>query len=268
MFGKVMKQELRANSLLYGVASAIALLFAFATVINRTRGTDVSYLVKAPLLISGCTIAIVVLVILFLIHTALRYQKSMYGNEGYLTFSLPISSVELVTGKYAAAALWGIIVCVLCALLCFSIIYGAVAPSGTELFWAEVEKVWAMAGIRSSMILIAVFLTLGMLETVALLYLAITLAHLPFIRKGNGIFVLIFFFGISFVEGKVMEIIPSLSTEYIEQTMTAIITNADLDAFFQGIRSFMLPAAISAVVMSVIYLAVTVILAKKYTSIQ
>ena len=43
MFGKVMKQELRANSLLYGVASAIALLFAFATVINRTRGTDVSY---------------------------------------------------------------------------------------------------------------------------------------------------------------------------------------------------------------------------------
>lgn len=125
MFGKVMKQELRANSLLYGVASAIALLFAFATVINRTRGTDVSYLVKAPLLISGCTIAIVVLVILFLIHTALRYQKSMYGNEGYLTFSLPVSSVELVTGKYAAAALWGIIVCALCALLCFSIIYGA-----------------------------------------------------------------------------------------------------------------------------------------------
>lgn len=54
MFGKVMKQELRANSLLYGVASAIALLFAFATVINRTRGTDVSYLVKAPLLISHC----------------------------------------------------------------------------------------------------------------------------------------------------------------------------------------------------------------------
>lgn len=49
MFGKVMKQELRANSLLYGVASAIALLFAFATVINRTRGTDVSYLVKAAL---------------------------------------------------------------------------------------------------------------------------------------------------------------------------------------------------------------------------
>ena len=263
-----MKQELRANSLLYGVASAIALLFAFATVINRTRGTDVSYLVKAPLLISGCTIAIVVLVILFLIHTALRYQKSMYGNEGYLTFSLPISSVELVTGKYAAAALWGIIVCVLCALLCFSIIYGAVAPSGTELFWAEVEKVWAMDGIRSSMILIAVSLTLGMLETVALLYLAITLAHLPFIRKGNGIFALIFFFGISYVEGKVLEFIPSLSTAYIEKTMTAIINNADLDAFFQGIRSFMLPAAISTVVMSVVYLAVTVILAKKYTSIQ
>lgn len=129
-------------------------------------------------------------------------------------------------------------------------------------------KVWAIDGIRSSMILIAVSLTLSMLETVAILYLSITLAHLPFIRKGNGIFALIFFFGISFVEGKVMEIIPSLSTDYINRTMEAILDKADLDLFFQGIRSFLLPASISAIVMSVIYLAVTVLLAKKYTSIQ
>lgn len=267
MFGKVMKQELRANSLLYGVASAIALLFAFATIMNR-RATSIDYLIQAPLLITCCTVAIVVLVILFLIHTALRYQKSMYGNEGYLTFSLPVSSVELITGKYAASALWGIIVCVLCGLLCFSILYGAVEPSATELFWAEVGKVWAMDGIRSSMILISVSLILSMLETVAILYLSITLAHLPFIRKGNGIFALIFFFGISYVEGKVLEFIPSLSTDYIEKTMTAILDKADLDLFFQGIRSFMLPAAISTVVMSVVYLAVTILLARKYTSIQ
>ena len=267
MFGKVMKQELRANSLLYGVASAIALLFAFATIMNR-RAMVLDYLMQAPLLISGCTIAIVVLVLLFLVHTALRYQKSMYGNEGYLIFSLPVSSVELITGKYAASALWGIIVCVLCGLLCFSILYGAVEPSATELFWTEVGRIWAMDGIRSSMILIAVSLTLSMLETVAILYLAITVAHLPFIRKGNGIFALIFFFGISYVEGKVLEFIPSLSTAYIEKTMTAIINNADLDAFFQGIRSFLLPAAITTVVMTVIYLAVTIFLARKYTSIQ
>lgn len=267
MFGKVMKQELRANSLLYGVASVIALLFAFATVMNR-RATSIDYLIQAPLLITGCTIAIVVLVILFLIHTALRYQKSMYGNEGYLTFSLPVSSVELITGKYAASALWGIIVCVLCGILCFSILYGAVEPSATEVFWAEVGQVWAIDGIRSSMLLIAFSLTLAMLETVALLYLAITLAYLPFIRRGNGIFALIFFFGISYVEGKIMEFIPSLSTSYIEKTMTAILDKADLDLFFQGLSSFMIPAAISTVVMSVIYLVITIFLARKYTSIQ
>lgn len=267
MFGKVMKQELRANSLLYGVASAIALLFAFATIMNR-RAMILDYLMQAPLLISGCIIAIVVLVMLFLIHTALRYQKSMYGNEGYLTFSLPVSAVELVMGKFTAAALWGIIVCVLCGVLCFSILYGAVEPSATEIFWAEVGKVWAADGIRDSMVLIAVSLTLSMLETVALLYLSVTLAHLPFIRRGNGIFALIFFFGISYVEGKVMEFVPSLSADYIEKTMTAVLDSADLDAFFQGIRSFLLPASISTIVMSVIYLAVTILLARKYTSIQ
>ena len=65
-----------------------------------------------------------------------------------------------------------------------------------------------------------------------------------------------------------LEFIPSLSTDYIEKTMTAILDMADLDLFFQGIRSFMLPAAISTVVMSVVYLAVTILLARKYTSIQ
>ena len=213
MFGKVFKQELRANSLLYGVASAIALIFAFVTVMNRTGGTDISYLVRAPLLISGCTIAIVVLVILFLIHTTLRYQRSMYGNEGYFTFSLPVSSVELVVGKYAAAALWGVIVCLLCGVLCFAILYGAVAPSGTELFWQEVQKIWAMDGVRNAMILFAIFMTVGILELVAVLYLSITLAHLPCIRRANGIFALLFFFGISFVEEKATEFLPSLSKE-------------------------------------------------------
>lgn len=267
MFGKVFKQELRANSLLYGVASVIALLFALATVVNR-RAAAIDYLVQAPLLITGCTIAIVVLVILFLIHTALRYQKSMYGNEGYLTFSLPVSSVELVAGKYAAAALWGVIVCLLCGVLCFSILYGAVEPSATEMFWEEVGKVWAMDGIRNSMVLIAVSLTLSMLESVAILYLAITLAHLPFIRRANGIFALIFFFGISYVEGKVLEFIPFLSEKYINDVMTALLEQENLNAFFHGIQSFMLPAAISTLVLTVVYLAVTVILARKYTSIQ
>lgn len=268
MFGKVMKQELRANSLLYGVASAIALLFAFATVMNRTRGTDVSYLVKAPLLISGCTIAIVVLVILFLIHTALRYQKSMYGNEGYLTFSLPVSSVELVTGKYVAAALWGIIVCVLCALLCFSIIYGAVAPSGTELFWKEVGEIWAMDGVRNTVILLAVSVTAGMLELVAILYLSITLAHLPGIRRANGIFALVFFVAISYVEEKITDFFPFLSSEYVDTALNFIMQSSDIDVVFQGLRSFLVPAVVASVVMTVLYLAITMLLTRKYTSIQ
>lgn len=268
MLGKVLKQELRANSLLYGVASAIALLFAFATVMNRTGGTDVSYLMKAPLLITGCTVAIVVLVILYLIYTALRYQKSMYGNEGYLTFSLPVSSVELIAGKYVAAVIWGIMVSLLCGVLCFSILYGAVAPSGTELFWTEVGKAWAVDGVRNSIILVAVSVTVGMLELVAVLYLSITLAHLPGIRRANGIFALIFFVAISYAEEKVTDLFPFLSSEHVDTTLNSIMQSSDADMVFQGLQSFLLPATVAAVVLVILYLGITILLAKKYTSIQ
>lgn len=268
MLGKVIKQELRANSLLYGVASAIAVLFAFVTVMNRTGGTDVSYLMKAPLLITGCTVAIVVLVILYLIYTALRYQKSMYGNEGYLTFSLPVSSVELIAGKYVAAAIWGIMVSLLCGVLCFSILYGAVAPSATELFWKEAREIWAMDSVRNTVILIAVSVTVGMLELIAVLYLSITLAHLPGIRRANGIFALIFFVAISYAEEKVTDLFPILSSEHVDTTLNSIIQSSDMDVVFQGLRSFLVPAVAVSVVLVVLYLAITMLLAKKYTSIQ
>ena len=57
-----------------------------------------------------------------------------------------------------------------------------------------------------------------------------------------------------------MELIPSLSTEYIERTMTAILDKADLDLFFQGIRSFCCQHLSPPLCMSVVYLALTILL--------
>lgn len=268
MLGKVIKHDLRASSPLYGVACAIALVFALAAVINRSGNNDFSYLRTAPFLITGCTVAILVLVILFLVHTALRYQRSMYGNEGYLTFTLPVHTAELVGGKFIAAAVWGIIICLLCGVLCFSILYGAVAPSATEQFWNEVRNVWAMADIRNTLLLVATTLLLGILEQIAVIYLAVTLGHLPCFRRANGILTLVFYFGITFAEGKITELIPMLSQDALESSLNYMIDLVDVLAFSRELQSFFLPSMVAILCFTVIYLVISGILVKKYVSLQ
>lgn len=268
MLGKVIKHDLRASSPLYGVACAIALFFALAAVINRAGNNDFSYLRSAPFLITGCTIAILVLVILFLVHTALRYQKSMYGDEGYLTFTLPVRTAELVGGKFIAAAVWGIIICLLCGVLCFSILYGAVAPSATEQFWNEVRNIWAIAEIRNTLLLVVVALLLGILEQIAIIYLAVTLGHLPCFRRANGILALVFYFVITFAEGKITDLIPMLSQDTLESSMNYLISLGDIIEFSRGLQVFFAPSIVVILCFTAVYLVISGVLVKKYTSLQ
>lgn len=268
MLGKVIKHDLRASSPLYGVACAIALFFALAAVLNRSGNDDFSYLRTAPFLITGCTVAILVLVILFLIHTALRYQRSMYGDEGYLTFSLPVRTAELVAGKFLAASLWGIIICLLCGVLCFSILYGAVSPSETERFWEEAHKLWSMAELRNILLVVSCSMLVSMLEQIAMIYLAVTLGHLPCFRRANGILTLVFYFGITFAEGKITDFIPMLSSEALENSLAPLIEMGDLIGFSLGLQNFLQPAILLSLAFTAVFLVISGVLVKKYISLQ
>lgn len=269
MLGKVIKHDLRASSPLYIVACAIALLFALAAAVNRAGHDDFSYLLLAPFWITGCTVAILVLVILFLVYTALRYQKSMYGNEGYLTFTLPVRTAELVAGKFIAAAVWGFIIWLLCGLLCFSILYGSIAPSITkEEFWREAANLWAMADLRNTLFLVVVTLFLSILEQVAVIFLAVTLGHLPCFRRANGILALVFYFVITFAEGKITDLIPMLSQDTLESSMNYLISLGDIIEFSRGLQVFFVPSIVAILCFTAVYLVISGVLVKKYTSLQ
>lgn len=268
MMGKIIKHELRASVLLYGVVGGISLFFALATMINRAGNDDFSYLRSAPFLVMGCTIAILVLILLFLIHTALRYRKSMYGNEGYLTFTLPVHSWELVLGKFAASAIWGILVCLLCGVLCFSILYSSVQPSATEAFWNELGNLWAKPEFRQAMLVFCGTMLISTFEQIAILFLSVTLAQMPCFRRANGILALVFYFVITFAEGKITNLIPALSQKQLDLSLTPLFEMGDIAGFTNGMSVFLGTAILASVIFSVIYLVVNIILVKKCTSLQ
>lgn len=279
MFGKVVKHELRANAVLYLVCFTIALLFCVATVVN---GKMVVYEAFASgwvmstwvFLITMCGMSIAVLGLMYAINTAIRYDHSMYGREGYLTFTLPISSTKLVLGKMTTAMIWGIGVFVVCILLCFSMLYSAINPD-VEIMstWEFIKSVFSEQDIIINIILFLVFCLIGILELIATIYLSICIAYLPVFRKGNRIIALVVFFGIHFVENKILEwaalaMQEPLSLEFVERMSDAPDALYLADQLFFHFRTLFIFGIVLGVVFIAIYTGLTIYLTKKYTALQ
>lgn len=272
MFGKVVKHELRTSAVLYLVCFGIALLFCCATIFNGKMvlyETVTSNFMAATwiFLIAACGISIGVLVLMYCIDTAMRYDRSMYGRQGYLTFTLPISSTQLVLGKMTVAMIWGMGVFVVCGLLCFSILYSAVDPKvGIMGIWELIEEIFSKQNVLSSALSFMVLSFIGILETVAMIYFSICIAYLPCFHKGNRIIALVLFFVLTYVEDKILDIIFGFSPAY-----AMIISSEDIESvtyMLAVLRELSVWGIVLGIVFTAFYTGATIYITKKYTSLQ
>lgn len=76
------------------------------------------------------------------IYTAVRYYKSLYSDEGYLTHTLPVKPWQLVTSKLLVSSVWSIITSVVVILsilvLCLTAltVFGNLEPD-FMIYWNE-----------------------------------------------------------------------------------------------------------------------------------
>ncbi len=279
MFGKVVKHELRADGLLYGVCFVIAVLFCITTVINGRMIVHASMVADWMtstwvFLVMACGISVAVLVLMYGINTAIRYDHSMYGREGYLTFTLPISTTKLVLGKMASAMIWGTGVFVVCGLLCFSILYSTINPEvGIMSTWELVKSIFSEQEIVLNIVLFLLFCLLGILELISMIYISVCIAYLPCFRKGNRIIALVLFFVISFVEDKILGLV-SFATQHalgltVETDIMYIPNGIELaQRLFSNFRILCIMGIVLCVIFTTIYTSITIYLTKKYTTLQ
>lgn len=114
MLGKIMKYEWRStwkvNVLLLGIYLGSIILMeisGFLPVWEANNDVTALLLLTILLLFYGALLCCSIGVPLFL---TIRYYKSMYSNEGYLTHTLPISSNQLFLGKLFHFCIWKMIV--------------------------------------------------------------------------------------------------------------------------------------------------------------
>ncbi len=197
MFGKLMKYELRALAKAgIPVIIAIAAAVSFSTVLCFTtsgvESTAMQFLsalftlLGFPLIGAGVVLLIVVIVV--------RFRRTMLGDEGYLTHTLPVSLTALLWSKLLSALIW---LCVVAAAALAGVVLCAINTSMT--FGVMSAKQYA-ATLRDTVQVLAdwntlYYTSLGVLVLLFVLlqfFTALSIGH-SFPAKKMGYSVLFYF---------------------------------------------------------------------------
>ena len=183
MLGTLLKYEFKAVGRLllplYGAWLIAAIMLGFATGDSNLAGGSVLFIVISGILYGAFAMVAVVLTCILLIQ---RFYKNLLGNEGYLMFTLPVTTGQHIVNKTLSAAVWGtagLIVAGLSGLL----IAGCSQGFGTlfDNFHFMFGDLSLMFGEEPSLPLVIVELLVGIFvvfaETAAKVYAAIAVGH-------------------------------------------------------------------------------------------
>ena len=181
MFKKLLKYDMMAVWRLWWIAVMIvpiAAVVGSAMLRFIIEGTEnlmfedpisTLLLMGAILVVFACLVAIVLSFILTMVLIYVRFYKNLYTDEGYLTFTLPVSRKQILLSKTLNAFIWYILHGLLVAVALFLFILFAIPPEGNALINTELFKgigglfseLWSICG--AWLILIIVELVILML---------------------------------------------------------------------------------------------------------
>ncbi len=138
MFSRLMKYEWRANSRLFGILSlAVCGVGLAATLVLRllVSGTPFpdeydsvfGYLFVAAMCVFlfFCAIAVCVYVLAIQFLSLYRFHKNKFTDEGYLTFTLPVTATQIFWSSFLSMLLWLVISAVVAvAVVAVVILFG------------------------------------------------------------------------------------------------------------------------------------------------
>ena len=138
MLGKVMKHEMKAT---WKVLFPLAMVLVGVTLIGmlmmkmQVFETDMGALVGLAMLLLYI-IGLIALSVTAFIFLLVRFYHSMYGAEGYLSHTLPVTTFSLINGKLLVAVFWHAITSILVyvpALFGWAILYSVISAFSAML---------------------------------------------------------------------------------------------------------------------------------------
>ena len=198
MLGKLLKHEFRqsARSVTLVYISAAAVI-AFVFIGMLTKITWIGILGSVLLHITALAALLMTLV-----SVIKNFYETLYSNQGYLSFTLPVRCPALLGSKVIVSMIWTILSFVLAAV-CYRVIgmnIKATAEGSMEGIWDIIE----LAGLKemlpsgATLVKLAVIFVLLVLmlvfSFVSFVYFAVTVANTRVLQKHPKLFGFLIFF--------------------------------------------------------------------------
>lgn len=199
MLGKLLKYEIKHSaryvSIIYACAGAVTVLMLIAMLAKMTWLSVIGSLVLYFVGIAA--------VFMTLVSVIRNFYDTLYSRQGYLTFTLPVKSSQLLFSKVVVSFFWIILSCVLMALIIGIIGLNASRQSDESLSGIlEVIKgsgllemlpsKWMVAKL---VFILAVVALLNILTFVGFVYFSVTLSNTRALQKHPKLFGFLIFFG-------------------------------------------------------------------------
>ncbi|MBP9988522.1 MAG: hypothetical protein KBT46_03400 [Ruminococcus sp.] len=218
MLGKLLKNEFIATGRIMGaVYAVVAILMAYilgSYYISKGDSTGAQALgIMVLILISSCNIFFTAVIMIF------NFQKSLYSDQGYLSFTLPVKGQTLLASKVITSVVWFVaaIICFIgTAALTFYTIKEDVIGEET---YGMMESLLPMFlnGKSIATIITALFIKIltyfiSMAMITVELYFSISIANTRKFQKHHTIWTIVFILVITGIVSKISEVVSDKIT--------------------------------------------------------
>ncbi len=216
MLGKLLKHEIR-HSARYTMVIYIAIA-AFTGVIGLAMLSDTTWL--GVMACFGLYVAGMASVVITLVSVIKNFYDTLYGRQGYLTFTLPVKCSTLLLSKLIVSFMW-IIVSFAVMALTYMVIY-FYAKDKTDSFLSNFASIFAISGLSeylpsgaviAQLVIVLVLLALlTILTYVGYVYFTVTVANTRHFQSHpkffGGLVFFALFFTVNIISNKLTEVVP------------------------------------------------------------
>ena len=209
MLSKLLKYEISATARIFLPVYGLILLLA---VINKFFwNSHIDYLgIPRAILINVYVMAIIAAFVITLLVTIQRFYKNLLGDEGYLSFTLPVKVHSHIDAKMIVTLIWIVLSVLVSIISAFIFWANADTLTGLSRMCAGIREVYQTCGLPAYLITLEfiILAIVGTLSSILKIYVAIVMGQLV---KRHKILV-----GIG----------AYLALNIIEQTVTSILFTA------------------------------------------
>lgn len=277
MLGKLLKHEFIATGRIMGVLYAVVLLIMGYILGSYYIGRDASEAATTAqmlgmmvlMIISSCNFILTIVVMVT------NFQKSLYGDQGYLSFTLPVKSVSLLASKVIVSTVW-FIAAFACLMGTMAIMYYVIREDyiGQESY-AMIESMLpillggkSLATVIASTVisLISFFVRFAVLSIEV--YFAISIANTRLFQKRHLLWTIVFSIGTLYIANSVSELIADEIDFGLSVTADAISLVTDYTQVAVGASFINLTTLVVSLVFGVAFFFATHYVMNKKVNIR